>query len=432
MKTNKDIAIYALNALKKAGADHAQCIVTSGKGDELNVDGGTFSLLRTLFNSSIALKALKGGRKGTIIANRLDRDSIDKAVAECIAAANSSVPDEAETISEKIKNGSFETGILTSDRDKLFDRLQELLDHTKRDYPKIMIEQLISSFSIAEYLLMNTNGVEFNNNRGKYNLSLMFSAHEGEKASSFMNYDFNFKDPDRVLIDTGMLRTLFSECEKQVHTIPYSGKFVGKILFTPVCLIDILTTMMDNFMSDTTIVDGTSPWISMLGKKVVSSKLSLSTIPLDDRITAGERFTGEGYKSENMELIVNGVLKNFMLSNYASKKTGFPRAANLSRNLYVKPGNIKFNDLISGIDRGILINRFSGGEPGTNGDFSGIAKNSFLIENGQITDAISETMISGNLIDMLKNIKGISSETVCDGKSILPWILCDGVTVSGK
>ncbi|NLY18330.1 MAG: TldD/PmbA family protein [Clostridiaceae bacterium] len=432
MKSNKDIASYALDALRKAGADHAQCIVTSGKLDELNVDGGKFSLLRTLFTSSISLKALKDGRKGTITVNNLDKDTVDRAVAECIEAAKASVPDEAEAISEKINNEDFQTGVLTPDRDRLFDRLQEFLDDIGKNYPKVMIEQLISSYSKTETLLMNTNGVEFSNTSGKYNLGILFSSHENEKTSSFMAYDFDFADLDRKLIDFGMMNTLFQESEKQINTKPLSGKFTGKVLITPACLDSVLMMAVGNFMSDITIIDGTSPWISKLGKQVASSSLSLSTIPLDGRIVAGERFTGDGYKSGNMELITDGVLRNFVLSNYGSRKTGFPRALNLSQNYCVKPGNTSLNELIAGIDRGIVINRFSGGVPGTNGDFSGVAKNSFLVENGRITDALSETMISGNLIDVLNNITGISSETICDGKSVLPWMLCDGVTISGK
>ena len=41
-------------------------------------------------------------------------------------------------------------------------------------------------------------------------------------------------------------------------------------------------------------------------------------------------------------------------------------------------------------------------------------------------------MISGNLIDLLNSIIGVSSDTICDGYSVLPYILFDGVTVSGK
>ena len=54
------------------------------------------------------------------------------------------------------------------------------------------------------------------------------------------------------------------------------------------------------------------------------------------------------------------------------------------------------------------------------------------IQNGKITCALSETMISGNIGDLLKNIRAISKETVADGNSVLPAIAFDGVTVSGQ
>ena len=100
-------------------------------------------------------------------------------------------------------------------------------------------------------------------------------------------------------------------------------------------------------------------------------------------------------------------------------------------NIAVKPGDKPFAALISGIERGVLVCRFSGGEPANNGDFSGVAKNSFLIENGKITAPVSETMISGNMAEMLNAIRGFSKETVCDGSSVLPYAAFDGVTVSG-
>lgn len=429
---NKEIAAYTLDALKKAGADHAQCIVSSGKADEFNIDGGEFSLLRSLFNSLITMKALKDGKKGVISANKLDKESIDNAVRQCIAAAESSVSDEAESIAPKIKNDNFVSGVLSPDKDKFFDRLQEYLADLKSDYPKVILEQLVSKYVHTESVFMNTNGVEYTYTYGNYDLSSMFSAHEGEKSSSFNGYYARFDSLDKKLIDIGMQRTLFAESEQQINTKPCSGKFVGKVIITPACLADILLISFGNFISDSTIIDGTSPWKSMLGKQVASSKLSVYTKPLDDQVVCGERFTSEGFMSENMEIIKDGVLKSFMLSNYGSRKTGFPRALNSSRNLFVEPGDMSFKDLVKNVDRGIILNRFSGGQPSTNGDFSGVAKNSFLIENGEITHALSETMVSGNLAAMFKNIVGISSETVCDGLTVLPYILFDGITISGR
>ena len=388
--------------------------------------------MRTLFNSFISLKALKDGKKGIITANRLDRDSIDNAVCDCIVAAESSVSDEAESIAEKGTNEDFVSGVLSPDRNKLFDRIQEYMDDVRKSYPKIILEQFISKYTCSEKVFMNTNGVDFKYTSGKYVLSSMFSAHEGEMASSFNGYGADFTTLDGKLIDIGMQRTLFSESEKQLHTKACEGKFVGKLLITPACLAEILMMAFSNFITDTTLINGTSPWKTMLGKQVAPEKLTISTLPLDPRIACGERFTGEGFRSENMNIVQDGILSGFMLSNYGSRKTGYPRALNSSTSFCVKPGEQSFGELIKGVERGVLLNRFSGGQPGTNGDFSGVAKNSFLIENGSITDAISETMINGNLSDLFRQVIGISSETVCDGTSVLPWVLCDGVTISGK
>ena len=88
--------------------------------------------------------------------------------------------------------------------------------------------------------------------------------------------------------------------------------------------------------------------------------------------------------------------------------------------------------MIKGIERGLIVGRFSGGEPGASGDFSGVAKNSFLIENGKITGPVSEVMISGNLAQILKSVRDISRERIADGGSVLPYISFDGITVSGK
>jgi PmbA protein len=61
-----------------------------------------------------------------------------------------------------------------------------------------------------------------------------------------------------------------------------------------------------------------------------------------------------------------------------------------------------------------------------------VAKNSFLIENGKIAGALSETMISGCVPDMLMQIRGISSDLLKDGNVSIPYIAFDGLTISWK
>ena len=90
------------------------------------------------------------------------------------------------------------------------------------------------------------------------------------------------------------------------------------------------------------------------------------------------------------------------------------------------------SEMIASIDKGLILGGFSGGEPGTNGEFSGVAKNSFLIENGKVKCAVTETMVNGNLGEAFRHIRSISKELLCSGGSVVPYIAVDGIVISGK
>lgn len=428
----KMIADKALAALKDNGADKAQCAVRFTETHEFNVDGGKFSLFRTLFDNSLSLTAVKDDKKGSVGINRLDDDSIAAAAVNCLAIADSGAADPAWVFAEKSENGFFTAGAPEADLDLLFDRTEELMRQIGEQFPLILMEQMIVTHKKRHSVFKNSLGVEYETLSGNYEISLMFSAHEGEKSSSFFGSGVITDRLDVPFMELGTIREDLENVSKQLDTQPLEGKFTGVAVFPPSSLGTFIGSALGNFASDGTLLDGTSPWKDCLGKVVADPAITISAAPLDERIVCGERFTGEGFRSENYDIIKGGVLESFMLSGYVANKTGLPRAKNSSYAIVMKPGETPYADIIAGIERGILVGRFSGGEPGTSGDFSGVAKNSFLIENGKITCALSETMISGNLGDLLKNVVAISSEVVCDGATVLPYAAFGGVTVSGK
>ena len=428
----KMIADKSLAALKNNGADKAQCSVRFTETHEFNVDGGKFSLFRTLFDNSLTLTAVKDDKKGSVGINRLDDESIAAAAVNCLAIADSGAADPAWAFAEKSENGTFTEGSPEADLDLLFDRTEELMNDIRTQFPLILMEQMIVTHKKRHTVFKNSFGVEYEVLSGNYEIELMFSAHEGEKSSSFFGSGVYTDRLDTPFMELGTIREDLANVSKQLETKPLEGKFTGVAVLPPSSLGTFIGSALSNFTADGTLLDGTSPWKDSLGKVVADSAITISAAPLDERIVCGERFTGEGFRSENYDIIKNGVLESFMLSGYVANKTGLPRAKNSSYAIVMKPGETPYADIIAGIERGILVGRFSGGEPGTSGDFSGVAKNSFLIENGKITCALSETMISGNLGELLKNVHAISSEVVCDGATVLPYAAFGGVTVSGK
>lgn len=427
-----DAAAEGCRLLREKGAGLYSVTASRTETKEFNVDGGEFSLMRTLLGGGVSMTAVKDGKRGSSSANKTDAESIARLADDAVSAAESGKADDAWAMAPREEYRLFEEGDQSGDINRLFDRTKELVDTITADYPKIVIEQLIVHYKHTEGVYMNSSGTVFEDISGAYSADIMFSAHEGEISSSFFSSGVVTANLDTPFIEQGSIKNDLESVERQLHTRAPEGKFTGVMVLTPDCLGSFIANIADNFVSDRSMLEGVSLWKDSLGEMVADESLTVRVAPLDPGVVCGERFTSEGFISENYDLIKNGRLENFMLSLYVANKTGGKRAPNSSGNFIVERGDKSIDDIIAGIDRGILVGRFSGGEPGASGEFSGVAKNSFLIENGKVTDAVSETMISGNLAQMLKNIRGISLETVNDGGGDMPYAAFDGITVSGK
>ena len=433
MEKIRILAREILDEAKKQGADYAQCSVSESEKKEFNVDGGRFSLMRTLYNRNVVITVLKEQRKGTVQINRFDTDTVKAAVQDALAAADSGKADPAWEYAQGPIDREFTEGEPECDADRLFERTKELLETIGKKHPKILMEQMITSHDSGKIIYANTNDVTYRSHWGAYSFSLMYSGHEGEKSTSFYGSDVTLKTLDKPVIECGFIERDLAMVEQQLDPKPLEGKFTGPVVLAPYALAEIvLWTIMGNFVSDSSLIDGTSIWKDKIGEAVADPRFSMSFEPFSDDVVIPSRHTGEGYPAENFDLIRDGKLVSFCLSQYGANKTGGKRAGNDGSNMRVASGNKSLEEIIAQIDKGILVMRFSGGQPAPSGEFSGVAKNSFLIENGKITEALTETMISGCVPDMLKNIRDISSDTLKDGDGSLPYIAFDGLTISGK
>ena len=433
MEMLEKYASFILERATALGADKAVCSVAQSTKREFNVDGGKFSLFRTVFSDSVSITVFVGGKKGSVSLNKFDEESLERAVEECIASAESAVADTAWEIAEGIGEKHFYKGVYEPDTEKLFFRCRELTEDIAKRHPKIMMEQMIVSHDAEKRLYRTTTGNSYYTVSGFYEIDLMYSAHEGEKASSFFGSSQITAELDRPFIELGLIDTELSAIENQIDTTPASGKYVGRVIFAPGCFAsDVIGTVCGAFAGDTVILDGTSLWKNKLSQRVADKRLTVSFKPSDSRIVCKDNYSGEGYISEDFDFIRGGVLQGFMISQYVANKTGFNRAPNSGANLVVEPGTESLDDIIARTEHGLLVMRFSGGNPGSNGEFSGVAKNSFHIEDGKIASAAGETMISGNLAEMLCSLAGISSEFCADGLSVVPYVAFDGITISGK
>ncbi len=153
-------------------------------------------------------------------------------------------------------------------------------------------------------------------------------------------------------------------------------------------------------------------------------------------------FDGEGLPSRRTVVVQNGTLQTYLLNTYAARKLGLKSTHNASRglagtpgigcgNLYLEPGALTPEEIIAGVPGGLYVTSLMGF--GTNlvtGDYSRGATG-LMIENGQLTHAVEEVTIAGNLAEMLMNVSAIGNDLVFRGSVASPTLRIDGMTIAG-
>lgn len=423
-KLSKDI----FSRLKARGIDKSRVIASIRDKEELQYEFGEIDLLRSFQENSISISAIKDNKQAQQTLNQLDTKSIDEAIDAILEQVENSQPDPAYDIAPYQEPAVFELGPMKPDRDKMYQLIDEFQKESLQKYSGLRLEGNIShTYSRWHYL--NSNGVDYQQNRGGYIYSAMFSAREGKKASSF-NYTFGFYlDLSRSFWELDNLDELLKQSVQSIHAKPVPETFEGDIIMLPSITEEFFNYLAGMHLTDRMMITGNSILKGKIGEKVISDKITVTSSPLNPDLAGGYFVTGDGYKSENMPIFTKGTLNNYMLSQYGANKTGLPMSK--SGDAYIMDnGEEELADMISSIDKGLLLVRFSGGYPSISGDFSGVAKNSFYIENGKVSYPVNETMISGNLLDLFNNVKSVSSERINNGNSIMPWMKCGGVTIS--
>lgn len=418
--------------LQKAQAEKYKYTISQSEKQELNVENGSFKLLRTVFSNSASLTVYQGAKMGTASGSDISEAGLEKLIVEAKAAAESASEDPCHDIAPNQGSDVFRQGTTEPDMDCFIERIKEFLETTGKEFPKIRIMAAIGSYDRWTWISRNTNGTEFEAFAGQYHFSIEVCASDGEKTTGLNYTGFSTKSLDKPFMEMGDLRKCLEDTQNSIEPETLEGKFEGTVIMTPGCAGQFIYMTLGNYIGEYVVINGTSQWLDKVGEQVADERLTISLKPYDERIVMGERATSNGFRTEEVTLIDKGVLKTHWLSLYGSNRTGRPVVKNTGSDLVVEPGDKTLEELIASVDKGLILGGFSGGEPGTNGEFSGVAKNSFLIENGKIKGAVTETMVNGNLGEAFRHIRGISKEVLCDGGSVMPYIAVDGIVISGK
>ena len=176
-------------------------------------------------------------------------------------------------------------------------------------------------------------------------------------------------------------------------------------------------------LETTSVAEKASVFSDKLGQKVADSCVTAwddGTIPG----TYGFLNTDdEGRPCKKTLLIEKGTLKNFMVDDMGSLKTGYaptgsgrresyryPPASRM-RNTFIAPGNSTLEEMIKDIDEGFFAKTLGGGSvtPGTS-SYNFSVTEGFWIKNGKIQKPLKGASLIGDGLSTLKRIKKVGKD----------------------
>jgi PmbA protein len=179
-----------------------------------------------------------------------------------------------------------------------------------------------------------------------------------------------------------------------------------------------------------------------LGEQVAAESVTV----VDDGTLAGgfgtAPFDGEGLPTRRTVIVEKGVLKNYLLNTYTARKLNMQSTGNAARglagnpgigagNLFLEPGAVSAEGVLADIKSGLYVTELMGfGVNMVTGDYSRGASG-LWIENGELTYAVQEITIAGNLKEMFQNVSAIGSDLVFRGSVASPTLRIEGMTIAG-
>lgn len=240
-----------------------------------------------------------------------------------------------------------------------------------------------------------------------------------------------------------LARSLLQKAELAKRIVPLrSGRF--PVIFAPEALTNLLAAI-EMGVNGKLVQKGSSPLCDRLGEEVLSPQVNLYDDGTYDLLQGSRPLDGEGTPTRRTTLFAKGVLKNYLFDLHTGAMMGKESTGNANRgyntqpspginNLILEPGEKSLQELIEGIDQGIIIYEVLGGGQSNllAGDFSLNVDLGYKIEKGEIVGRVKDTMVSGNVYQAFRKIRGIGREPKEVGEYLIPPVVFDSLSVSGK
>ncbi len=427
----------------KAGADAADAVYACDASTEVQVRLGALEDVARSEGEEIGLRVFLGQRSATISSSSMNADILTGLVSRALDMAREAPEDQYAGLApaDRLMTGT-PADIDSDDKgdpDPASLRARALAaEDAARAVPGVTnSEGGSASAGRSIFALATSHGFAGVNSASGYGVSASVLAGDGDEKER--DYDWRSARHEADLQDAANIGKRAGE--RAVKRLNPGSVKSGQIpvIFDPRVGSSLVGHLIGG-IGGASIARKTSYLLESLGAQLFDSSLSIIDDPLRKRGLGSRSFDGEGLPTARTAIIDKGTLTGWLMESASARQLGLQPSGHASRgvsgapgvstsNVHLEGGTISPEALISDIKYGVYIHELSGqGVNMVTGDYSRGAAG-FLIENGEITSAVSEFTIAGNLKEMFAALVAANDLEFVRSLNV-PTLRIDGMMVA--
>jgi len=421
-------------------AEEAEVFVVSSEETPVEFETNRLKHIQSKQSTTVALRIVKKGKIGYATATDLnDQNLVDMALETTRFGQNARF--ELPSLIPYPQVEVFDKEVESVSTEEMAKSGEQMIATVRNHTPDLICEAAVTKGTISVHIINSRGG------QADYKLSVFSLGIEGQLIhDTDMLFVGDGQSSCHPVLETDtIVKSVLQQLEWAKNQASVPGRSLP-VIFTPHGVASALVYPLMSAFNGKTVLEGASPIGNKLGQKVFDEKLSLRDDPTIAYCPSSRPFDDEGIPSQRTPLIKEGLVTSFLYDLQtaalaSTKSTGSGRRgqggipAPTPSAFVIAPGSTAFDEMVSDVKEGLVVEQVMGATQGNvlGGDFSGNVLLGYKVENGKITGRVKNTMVSGNIYQLLKEIAAIGSDVRWVGGFLqTPSLYFPSVSVASK
>ncbi len=438
-----DIAQAAVDAAMAGGAEWADAVCASARSVQVEVEKSSISDCRVTRDYGVGVRAFVNGGIGLASNQSLELSEVRACgeQAAALAQATHADPDflalpppaEVQAVADL-----FDDEVAGLPSAQVVQWCQAGIEEAREVSTDVALSGG-ASLGVGESAVASSTGIALGIPSTSTQIVFMAVVHEGEEVGTYFEYDVARRLADFVPVGVGRQAT---EQARRFLGARHVKTACWPVVMGPLSAGGFLTSPVAAANAESVQRNRTF-MVGKAGEQIASALVSVTEDPFVPAGISSRAWDGEGVAKQRRMLLDKGILTTYLHNSYTANKAGVENTAHAARggytpdvgigpsNLLIQPGERSEAELIGEIEEGLYINSAQVEPDSASGDVSATVDFGFKIEKGELAYPVKNTMIGGDIFELLGQVDAVSSDYREEPGSIIPSVRLSSAQIIG-